>query len=43
MCMIKIFMGGGWMVDGEGGNSERYLKWGDGGGVIKESTENILK
>ena len=32
MCMIKIFIGGGaGMVNGEGGNSERCLKWGGGG------------
>ena len=30
-CMIKIFMGGG-LVDGEGGSSERCLKWGGWGG-----------
>ena len=28
--MIKIFRGEG-VVDGEGGNSERCLKWGGGG------------
>ena len=28
--MIKVFMGEG-VVDGEGGNSERCLEWGDGG------------
>ena len=36
MCMIKIFRGGGGegegVVDGEGGSSERCLKWGSGGG-----------
>ena len=34
MCMIKIFRGGGEVVDGKGaGSSERCLKWGgrDGG------------
>ena len=31
MCMIKIFRGEG-VVDGEGGSSERCLKWGGGGG-----------
>ena len=30
LCMIKIFMGEG-VVDGEGGSSERCLKWGGGG------------
>ena len=30
-CMIKIFRGEG-VVDGEGGSSERWLKWGDGVG-----------
>ena len=30
------------MVDGEGGSSERYMKWGGGGwGVIKGSFQNI--
>ena len=31
--MIKIFIGGGGqgVVDGEGGSSERCLKWGGGG------------
>ena len=29
-CTIKIFKGG--VVDGEGGSSEGYLKWGGGGG-----------
>ena len=41
--MIKIFRGEG-VVDGEGGNNERCLKWGGGGGgVIKGSFQNILK
>ena len=31
------------MVDGEGGSSERYLKWGGGWGVIKESFQKLLK
>ena len=32
LCMIKIFRGGGeGVVDGEGGSSERCLKWGGGG------------
>ena len=30
MCMIKIFRGEG-VMDGEGGSSERCLKWGGGG------------
>ena len=39
----KVFMGAG-VVDGEGGNSERCLKWGGGGvGVIKESFKKYLK
>ena len=43
MCIIKIFRGEG-VVDGEGGSSERCLKWGGGGwGVIKGSFQNILK
>ena len=29
--MIKLFMGGEEVVDGEGGSSERCLKWGGGG------------
>ena len=36
----QIFMGAG-VVDGEGGNSERCLKWGNG--VIKESFQKHLK
>ena len=44
--LIKIFRGEG-VVDGEGGGSERCLKWGGGGwwgveGVIKGSLQNIL-
>ena len=33
------------MVDGVGGNSERYLKWGGGGwgSCIKESLLKLLK
>ena len=27
-CIIKIFRGGEGVVDGEGGSSERCLKWG---------------
>ena len=30
------------MVDGEGGSSERCLKWG-GGGSLKDLSKNILK
>ena len=30
------------MVDGEGGSSERYLKWGDGGSLM-DLYKNILK
>ena len=30
-------------MDGEGGNSERCLKWDGGGGVIKESFQKHLK
>ena len=30
--MIKIFLGEG-VVDGEGGSSERCLKWGGGGSL----------
>ena len=29
-CMIEIFMGKGWWIDG-GGSSEGCLKWGGGG------------
>ena len=32
------------MVDGEGGSSERCLKWGDGGGgSLRDLSKNILK
>ena len=31
------------MVDGEGGSSERCLKWSGGVGVIKGSFQNHLK
>ena len=31
------------MVDGEEGNSERCLKWGDGVGIIKKSFQKHLK
>ena len=41
-CMIKIFFGGGGVVDGEGGSSERCLKW-SGGGSLRDLSENILK
>ena len=30
------------MVDGEGGSSERCLKWG-GGGSLRDLSKNILK
>ena len=39
--MTKIFRGEG-VVDGEGGNSERCLKW-SGGGFIKGSFKKHLK
>ena len=39
--MIKIFRGGGEVMDGEGGSSEGCLKWGVG--VIKESFQKHLK
>ena len=35
------FMGGG-VVDGEGGSSERCLKWG-GEGSFRDLSKNILK
>ena len=38
--MIKIFRGG--VVDGEGGCSERCLKWG-GHGSLRDLSKNILK
>ena len=42
--MIKLFRGGGGVVvDGEGGSSERCLKWGGVVGVIKESFQKHLK
>ena len=32
------------MVDGEGGSSERCLKWGDGGGgSLRDLSKSILK
>ena len=37
--MIKMFRGGG-VVDGEGGSSERCLKWG-GGGSLRDLSKNI--
>ena len=40
-CMIKIVRGEG-VVDGEGGSSERCLKWG-GGGSLRDLSKNILK
>ena len=42
LCMIKISRGGGGVVDGEGGSSERCLKWG-GGGSLRDLSKNILK
>ena len=37
-CVRSKFLGGEGVVDGEGGSSERCLKWGGGGwGVIKGS------
>ena len=30
MCMIKIFIGGLGVMNGEGSNSERCFKWGGG-------------
>ena len=39
--MIKIFRGEG-VVDGEGGSSERCLKWGSGGS-LRDLSKNILK
>ena len=39
--MIKIFMGGAGVVDGEG-SSERCLKCG-GGGSLRDLSKNILK
>ena len=41
MCMIKI-LGGGGVVDGEGGSSERCLKWGSGGS-LRDLSKNSLK
>ena len=42
--MIKIFRGGGGVVDGVGDSSERCLKWDGGGwGVIKGSFQKHLK
>ena len=42
--MIKIFMGGGGVVDGEGGSSEGCLKWGGWrGGSLRDISKNILK
>ena len=40
--MIKIFVGGGRVVDG--GSSEICLKWGGGGeGSLRDISKNILK
>ena len=42
-CIIKIFRGEG-VVDGEGGSSERCLKWGGGGwGSLRDLSKNISK
>ena len=45
MIMIKIFRGGGGrVVDGEEGSSERRLKWGGGcWGSLRDLSKNILK
>ena len=38
------FYGGAGVVDGEGGSSERCLKWSDGGGgSLRDLSKNILK
>ena len=44
-CMIKIFREGGeGVVDGEGGSSEKCLKWGGGEwGSLRDLSKNILK
>ena len=44
-CLVydQNFYEGEGMVDGEGGSSERCLKWGGGVGVIKGSFQNHLK
>ena len=39
--MIKVFSGEG-VVDGEGGSSERRLKWGSGG-LLRDLSKSILK
>ena len=36
--MVKIFFGGGG-VDGEGGSSERCLKWVGGGSLVEFTLE----
>ena len=37
------FYGGAGVVDGEGGSSERCLKWGGGGwGSLRDLSKNIL-
>ena len=42
--MIKILWGGGKGGGWGGGNSERCLKWGDGGvGSLRDLSRNILK
>ena len=40
--MIEIFMGKGWWIDGGGGSSEGYLKWGRGGS-LRDLSKNISK
>ena len=43
-CTIKIFRGGEGVMDGEGGSSERCLKWGGGGGgSLRDLSRNISK
>ena len=41
-CMVKMFRGEG-VVDGGGGTSEGCLKWGGGGGALRDLSKNILK
>ena len=43
-CTINIFVRAG-VVEGEGVNSERYLKWGDGGGrgSLRNLSKTVLK
>ena len=43
-CMIKTFLGGEGVADGDGGSSEGCLKWGGGGGgSLRDLSKNILK